>query len=404
MAILFVTHKFPPSIGGMQKQSYELVNGMVKKMKSFVIAQSPSESKFWFFLRLRSRILKMLKTHPEIDSIHCNDGVMAAFVALFAERQNIKYSCTFHGLDLIYPNRFYQNYILEKIKKFDAVFCVSRYTAEACLKRGFNPRRLHVVPNGVDFSIAEKTINNDFLPGLERKLGVELKGKHIIVSVGRAVRRKGFSWFIKEVMPRLNKDVVYIIAGPIDSSKHLLNRVFNSLPKNISHRLELFAGYTSDSREILKAAKNPTMPVYHIQGLSHDEIVQLYKHATLTVMPNISVSGDMEGFGLVALEANLAGCPVVVSPIEGITSAIIHEKNGWYVTSACAGSWADRIRSLLEDTGERQCMSVYARQYVLDNFSWNTMTDHYYTVLANLSANKPKITGVHDRLTEHATA
>ncbi len=60
MAKLFVTHKFPPSIGGMQKQSYELVNGMVKRTKTYVLAHSPSESKFWFFLRLRARVIKLL--------------------------------------------------------------------------------------------------------------------------------------------------------------------------------------------------------------------------------------------------------------------------------------------------------------------------------------------------------
>ena len=116
MAVLFITHKFPPSIGGMQKQSYELVNGVSKNQKVYLLNQSINESKLWFFFKLRGRIKRMLDQNPEIDIIHCNDAVMAAVVSFIGLDAGIKLSCTFHGLDVVFPNKFYQDFILSIIE------------------------------------------------------------------------------------------------------------------------------------------------------------------------------------------------------------------------------------------------------------------------------------------------
>ena len=59
-----------------------------------------------------------------------------------------------------------------------------------------------------------------------------------------------------------------------------------------------------------------------IGEVSDDMLAAAYRSADVMVMPNIPVRGDMEGFGLVALEAAAAGLPVVASRIEGITDAI----------------------------------------------------------------------------------
>jgi glycosyltransferase involved in cell wall biosynthesis len=50
-------------------------------------------------------------------------------------------------------------------------------------------------------------------------------------------------------------------------------------------------------------------------------------------MPNIPVSGDMEGFGLTALEASASGSLVVASDLEGISDAIRDGKNGFLITA-----------------------------------------------------------------------
>lgn len=388
MAVLFITHKFPPSIGGMQKQSYELINGMSKKCKTYLIAHGPFESKLLFFLKLRSRVKKMLRNHPDINVIHCNDGVMAAFVSLFAYFPGLKYSVTFHGLDLVHPSRIYQKYILPRMQNFNAVFCVSQYTANQCMERGFLSDKIHVIPNGVDFTLADQTRQHNFLQQLEDKYSVSLTGKRILLSVGRAVKRKGFSWFAKNVLPQLDNDTVYVVAGPIAQPNSLYARILKVLPNNISKSLNLFLGYPTDSKAIHDLKIMVDSRVIQLSGLAFEEIIQLYHHAELMLMPNIPVEGDMEGFGLVALEANLCGCPVIASRLEGITSAVIDGKNGWLMTPCNSKEWVDSIKKALDNDDLRNELSQSAKQYVLNNFSWNRMTDQYYKHCSILQMDK----------------
>ena len=90
MEVLFITHKFPPSIGGMQKQSYELINGMHRYCKIHTIIQSPTENKLWFFLNLRRRVKNMLRLHPGISVIHCNSCCFFYFVSRISTFQEAK--------------------------------------------------------------------------------------------------------------------------------------------------------------------------------------------------------------------------------------------------------------------------------------------------------------------------
>ena len=57
MEILFVSHKYPPSVGGMEKQSYELINGMAAHARVHTIVYTGTGGKFQFLWTLRKKIL-----------------------------------------------------------------------------------------------------------------------------------------------------------------------------------------------------------------------------------------------------------------------------------------------------------------------------------------------------------
>src|SRR5690625_7613993 len=67
--------------------------------------------------------------------------------------------------------------------------------------------------------------------------------------------------------------------------------------------------------------------------LSEVDLSRLYRGADLFVMPNIPVEGDMEGFGVVMLEAGLSGLPVVASSLEGILDVVEEGNNGHLIES-----------------------------------------------------------------------
>ncbi len=66
-------------------------------------------------------------------------------------------------------------------------------------------------------------------------------------------------------------------------------------------------------------------------------------------MPNVAVDNDIEGYGIVALEAAAAGCAVVAADIEGLCAAIDDGYSGTLVSSKDARAWIRAIDARLRD-------------------------------------------------------
>ena len=111
--------------------------------------------------------------------------------------------------------------------------------------------------------------------------------------------------------------------------------------------------------------------------LSDDDWLECYQYADVFVMPNIRVENDVEGFGIVAAEASLAGLIVVASGIEGITDAIQHEKNGILVESENAEAYIDVLKSIQNNktvwTEKAENYSMYTKKH----YSWNVICEQY---------------------------
>ena len=79
------------------------------------------------------------------------------------------------------------------------------------------------------------------------------------------------------------------------------------------------------------------------------ELTQLYQCADVFVMPNIPIPGDMEGFGIVMLEAAMNGLPAVAARLEGIREVITPGKNGYFVETGGVAGYVSRLNSLDSD-------------------------------------------------------
>ncbi len=377
MAILFITHKFPPGIGGMQKQSYELINGARKNTKVHTIIQSPTESKITFFLKLKYRIKRMLKEYSDIEAIHCNDAVVACACIWIKKKYSIPLTATFHGLDIVFSNLLFQKHMVPKLWLLNRVFAVSHATRNECLKRGFRPDQVIEIRNGVDHEIMSSKRKDDFLSSFALKHNLDLEGKRILLSVGRSVKRKGFSWFAKNVMPELPPDVDYLIVGPRSNSKAMSHKLLQLLPPHFKKQIELFLGYPSDDEELDCVLENSKTRTSHLGVMPWSELTELLSYASIFIMPNIPVDGDMEGFGLVGLEANLCETFVAAADIEGITSAIIHDRNGILIPTQAEDAWITNLIELLEFPNRLSEKGKEAKYFVQANYSWDRMARQY---------------------------
>jgi phosphatidylinositol alpha-1,6-mannosyltransferase len=98
--------------------------------------------------------------------------------------------------------------------------------------------------------------------------------------------------------------------------------------------------------------------------------------AEIFIMPNIKVDNDMEGFGLVALEACMNNCIVLASNIDGITDAIIDNSNGFLVKSQDVMEWVNKINEVL-NIKDKSTLIKHFKEFTMTNYSWTKMCNEY---------------------------
>lgn len=386
MEILFITHKYPPVIGGMEKQSFELTTRMAEKHKVHLLAYKGEGLKLKWFLSLKKNVKSILSKHPEIEIIHLNDGLLGAACLWISKYTSIPVVVTYHGLDITFPAGIFQNRIVKKMHQYSGGICVSNATAKACLDRGFSSEKIYTVLNGVDHDLADIPVESHFKSKVENSLGLDLKDKKVVLTMGRAVKRKGFSWFLKNVIPGLNENVIFFMVGPLNTQPGLSERLVNFLPASLKQKIQLMFGMATDVQSIVSALKDPltSKKVFHLGKVSFQDLMQYLALADIFVMPNIKVEGDAEGFGLVALEASLRGAPVVAAGIEGITDAVRNDKNGILLPSGEPEIWIKTLNELVQDDVKLKEMSRQAVQSTLNDYGWDKMVQEYEEVFQDV--------------------
>lgn len=382
MRILFVTHSFPPpdkpleNIGGMQRVASELHAALVAKSgvrpdgEAFTYRVHALVSTWkWIhwrigpflvhtYLRLR-RDIRM----GNVDVVLFSSMVTAMVVLLLRRRAHphVMLAAIVHGQDVTKPVTIYQRLVRGVFARLDLVMPVSAATGAACQERGLPPERLHVVHNGVDtgrFTPVLRELEKQptaVSRAWEEVVRGEASRPMLLCSLGRHVERKGFAWFIREVMPLLPGGIHYWLGGD-GPERPAIERAINEAGQ--SNRVRLLG------------------------RLDERELVDLYRTADLFVMPNIPVPGDMEGFGIVMLEAGLTGLPTVAARLEGIREVISPGQNGFFVETGDADGFAERIENLYRDRDHLDALSRTTRKHVTATFSWDRVASNYLEALA----------------------
>lgn len=371
MRILYISHLHPPkgkplkSIGGMQNVSMQLIEALQRR--DDVELETITMQASWKFINIKTffflwsliwRIPSMAKKIKP-DVILFSSMVTASMLPIMIKKPNVPFATINHGQDVTMPIFPYQWYVPSVFNRLDGVISVSSATREACIKRGMDPEKGVALPNGFDMKVVkELPQKNKARKLIEDEFNLDLTGKKLLLSVGRQVKRKGHEWFVNEVFDKIESDVVYIIVG--DGPEH----------ENIRRAKE----NSNKKEKIIIVGKQP------------EEILNAcYAAADLFIMPNIPVEGDMEGFGIVLLEANRAGVPAVASDLEGIKDVIEEGVNGYKIPHSKPDLFAQKIDYVLSE--ELDELSKKSKEYVQEHYSWDTVVDQYISFLKRV-ANK----------------
>jgi len=368
LKILYISHLHPPknaplkNVGGMQNVSIQLTNELQKREDvelEEIIMESSWENinrkTTWFLFSLLRKIPNRVKSFQP-DVILFSSMVTAAVAPLLKKRVNVPMVTINHGQDVTLPVSVYQWYVPKIFNALSGVISVSSATRKASVLRGLSPDKGVALPNGFDGSVQKDSpTKSEAIEQLEMKYGLPLKDKNVILTVGRQVKRKGHAWFIREVMEKLPEDIVFFLVGYGPEYEKIMR-----------------------ARELSKSAQRII-----VTGKISDELLQFcYAAADLFVMPNIPVEGDMEGFGIVLLEANRAGVPAISADIEGMRDVIKQGVNGYRVPHSDAKEFARKITETLG--GDLKALSESSKKYVVKNFSWNCVAEQYVNFLKNI--------------------
>jgi len=331
----------------LKKQNFEIYRNISELADVTLVANR--HGKLFLPLFLPYAIILSLWQAHRYDAILLGDGVLAivAWVLRLVHPWPLVF-CILHGLDLTYSVSFYQCcWVRRFMPAVDVLLPVSRRTAIEVSNRGLRADRCHIIPNGVNPDECSEDYNHKRLDHL---LGSQVGNRHIILTVGRLIERKGVLWFVENVLPELDQDIIYVVAGDGPMRKRI--------EKSIVQR-------GLDSR------------VFLLGQVDDCDLHMLYAAAEIYVQPNIPIEGDMEGFGLVVLEAGASGLPVIASRLEGLADAISEGDNGQLLTPGRADEYVAQIHALVHDEETRHAKGQRAMAYVRQHFQWKSIACRY---------------------------
>ncbi len=235
------------------------------------------------------------------------------------------------------------------------VLATSRYTAGIVEKAGADPRRIEILSPGCDTNFFHPKAANE---ELRRKFLGQRENVRVILTVGNLVSRKGQDMVIR-ALPQLLKsvpDLVYLIAGG-GSYRGELEKLATEL--GVLDRL-VFAGRVPD-----------------------EDLPDLYALCDVFVMVSRArlEANDVEGFGMVLLEANACGKPVVGGRSGGVPDALADGITGLLVDPLNPTEIAEAIERLLTDRDLAMRLGEQGRRRVLNDFQWSGVGARVKSVL-----------------------
>ena len=283
-----------------------------------------------------TREFRRLVGHRRVALLHAHFAPDGLSALPLARSLAVPLIVTLHGYDVTKFDETMSRYgrLWQQARLF---LCVSEFIRERALERGFPASKLRVQYIGVDERL--------FATGSETS-SISLKR---VLFVGRLVEKKGCRYLL-EAMRRVQ-----------DAMQHVRLTVIGDGPLRSS--LEMKAKGLGVVVDFLGTQSSASIRSHMIQS-------------TVFCAPSVTASdGDSEGFGIVFLEAQAMGVPVVSFRHGGIPEAVNDGETGLLAPECDVEGLAERLLYYLQDEAARRAAGQAARTFVRDNFSLSRRTD-----------------------------
>ena len=369
MEILVISWNYSPRRGGIEYLISNLCMDLRKRHSvSIVTSHAPSdpdENVFRapcpglvpFAIYALWRGAMILSRNPKTRVVFGASAMATPLVLILARFFRIKAVIQVHGLDLAYSNVLYQLACVRWVKYCERVIANSSYTASLAKDKGASDASVSVIAPGV---WPEWFQADNVADASKRRFGLE--ERRIILFVGRLAKRKGVKQFIQDALGQIVMkipNVCLVIVG-------------DNPTESLTQR--------EDTIGEIEAVIEATRLQNHVRLLGgHLTMTKigLYQACSVVVLPALNSQNDVEGFGIVLMEAAAAGKPVVATRVGGIPDAVEDGKTGFLIEPGDYERLSDAIILLLADGSIERTMGEAARRRAVSKFSWQKIAAQY---------------------------
>ena len=389
MKAVIVTPHFHPKVGGVEVYTLNVARQlkalgwkvvivttakphsgqveMFEDMKLYHLVPSATLSNTPFGLQWRRELRRIFAIEqPDIINAH----TPVPYLADIAQRASgsVPFVLTYHNdLDKDFlPYRLivkllHFTVIARTLRRSTGIIATSGYYVNSSPYLSKHRSKIYIVPPGVDRLVFNPNVVVDDV------LASRYRGKRVILFVGslkKSHQHKGLRILISAfaLIHKEFPDTKLVVVGQGDWSD-----TYKSLASSaaVGEHIE-FTGYVNDR-----------------------DLAQYYKLATVFAMPSTLRS---EGFGMVYLEANAVGLPVVGSRIGGVPYAVKENETGLLVEPKSIGSLQTALRSLLRDSDLAERLGQAGSARAEAEFDWRLLSERTSEIFNDIASQGVQVT------------
>jgi phosphatidyl-myo-inositol dimannoside synthase len=338
---LLLTHEYYPFKGGVARYCHNLFkffdndkylvvsDNKVVKTKNNIIhikLTYPIIKPSWLLSYFK---LKKIIKQNNIKQIFTPNILPLGSLAYFLK---IPYTISLHGLDINLAIENKPKLTKKILDKAKAIITNTQNTASIIEPLGIDKSKIHVLHPGLDF---DTSYDEDKLKAWRKKLNIQDDDK-VIMTLGRLSKRKGQDIMI-EALAQIKNDyrLKYFIIGKGHEKKYLES---------------LISKY--------KLTKN----IFIFDNIEDEELIYFFKLADIFAMPHQEMGSDVEGFGMVFLEAATCRLPIIAGDSGGIKELFNSSEQAILVPGGQLRPLVIAIKRLLNNPQEADKMAEAAYQ------------------------------------------